>query len=399
MRKHILLLLIIASLALVACGGAIPEAPPIAEAPAATETAPAGETATGQEAGVAEAHAEADAEAAALAAMVAGVTANPWKWTSFSGTDEEFAVEDPAGYMVTFNDDDTVEIQADCNNVSGTYTLDGANVTIDLGSATLAAMSGASRSEQFLQLLGNVASVLPLGNQLYAPSNPEGSTMIFEAVVTTVVDLCGEPALAINTIEDTLSPGDQRHARPGIGNKFVLQGINPGPGASMLIITPQGRYFKSTGVSNVTTCEPLPADSPYQIGSNTKMMTSAILFQLQEEGVLATSDLLSKWLPDLAAQLPFGDQITIDMLMTHTSGLHDYFDLPTEDGTTIEDGTKDKAMLTRPSPRRNWCKWSPTPASATLSRARKDNGITATPVISCSALSSKRPLASRTKRI
>ena len=113
-----------------------------------------------------------------------------------------------------------------------------------------------------------------------------------------------------------------------------------------------GRYFKSTGVSDVSTCDPLPADSPFQIGSNTKMMTSAMLFQLQEEGVLSTSDLLSKWLPDLAAQLPNGDQITgdvvtIDMLMTHTSGLHDYFDLPTEDGTTIEDGEKDKAMLTR----------------------------------------------------
>ena len=62
------------------------------------------------------------------------------------------------------------------------------------------------------------------------------------------------------------------------------------------------------------------------------MMTSAILFQLQEEGVLSIADPLSKWLPDLAAQLPNGDQITIDMLLTHTSGLHDYFEVPTEDG-------------------------------------------------------------------
>jgi D-alanyl-D-alanine carboxypeptidase len=45
--------------------------------------------------------------------------------------------------------------------------------------------------------------------------------------------------------------------------------------------------------------------------------------------------------------LPNGDKITIDMLLTHTSGLHDYFKVPTEDGTTIEDGAKDKAMLTR----------------------------------------------------
>ena len=166
----------------------------------------------------------------------------------------------------------------------------------------------------------------------------------------------------------------------------------------MLIITPEGRYFKSTGVADVTTCEPLPADSPFQIGSNTKMMTSAILFQLQEEGVLSTTDLLSKWLPDLAAQLPYGDQITIDMLLTHTSGLLDYFDVPTKDGTTIADGAKDKDMLTRGFTPEELVKWSPPGLQRTSSLARKGNGTTATPATSCSASSSKRPPANRTKR-
>ena len=215
--------------------------------------------------------------------------------------------------------------KADCNNASGTYTLDGANVTIEIGPATLALCPGDSRSEQFLQLLGDAAQLLPIGDQLYVTQKTEGSTMILDAVVTTVADLCGEQALAINTIEDTLAPEISAMLDQGLVS-LVQDGSRPGPGASMLIITPEGRYFKSTGVSDVSTCDPLPADSPFQIGSNTKMMTSAILFQLQEEGVLSTTDLLSKWLPDLAAQLPNGDQITIDMMLTHTSGLHDYFD-------------------------------------------------------------------------
>ncbi|WP_165360637.1 serine hydrolase [Candidatus Chloroploca sp. Khr17] len=302
---------------------------------------PAGETAD-----VPDADAVAAAEAAQLAAMVAGIKANPWKWTSFGSADEQVTVEDPASYTVTFNEDGTLDIKADCNDASGTYTLDGANVSIAIEPATLAACAGDSRSEQFLQLLGDTASVLPLEGQLFAPSKTEGSTMMFEAVITTVVDLCGEQALAINTVEDTLAPEISAMLDQGLVS-LVQEGAHPGPGASMLIITPEGRYFKSTGVADVTTCEPLPTDSPYQIGSNTKMMTSAMIFQLQEEGVLATSDLLSKWLPELAAALPNGDQITIDMLLTHTSGLHDYFDLPTEDGATIENGTKDKAMLTR----------------------------------------------------
>jgi hypothetical protein len=52
-------------------------------------------------AGAAAASAESDAEAVALQAMVAGVMANPWKWTSFTSTTEELAVETPASYMVT----------------------------------------------------------------------------------------------------------------------------------------------------------------------------------------------------------------------------------------------------------------------------------------------------------
>jgi D-alanyl-D-alanine carboxypeptidase len=302
---------------------------------------PAGEAAASPEAAAAAA-----ADAAQVQAMVAGVMANPWKWTAYSTAAEAVTVEAPASYMVTFKDDGTVEIKADCNNASGTYTLDGANVTIKVGPTTLAACPGDSRSEQFLQLLGDAAQLLPVEGKLYITLKTEGSTMILDPVVTTVADLCGEKALAINTIEDTLAPEISAALDQGLVG-LVQAGSRPGPGASMLIITPQGRYLKSTGVADVTTCKPLPADSPFQIGSHTKMMTSAILFQLQEEGVLSTTDLLSKWLPDLAAQLPNGDKITIDMMLSHTSGLHDYFDVPTKDGTTIADGAKDKAMLTR----------------------------------------------------
>ena len=213
---------------------------------------PAGETAASPEAA---------AEAAQVQAMVAGIKAYPWKWTSYSSTSEEVTVETPASYMVTFNEDGTLDIKADCNDASGTYTLDGANVTIEVGAATLAACPGDSRSEQFLQLLGDAAQMLPIEGKLYITLKTEGSTMLLDAVVTTVVDLCGDEALAIDTIEDTLAPEISAQLDQGLTG-LVQAGNRPGPGASMLIITPQGRYLKSTGVADVTTCEPLPADLP-----------------------------------------------------------------------------------------------------------------------------------------
>ena len=54
------------------------------------------------------------------------------------------------------------------------------------------------------------------------------------------------------------------------------------------------------------------------------MFTAAVIYQLQEEGKLSTSDLVSKYLPDEIALWEGAEAITIDMLLSHTSGLPDY---------------------------------------------------------------------------
>ncbi len=285
------------------------------------------------------------AEVARARALASGLQAQPWKWSYFATATKQGEIETPASYLVTFHDDGAVEIKADCNRAGGKYTLDGGNISIEIGPTTLAACPGDSRGEQFIAMLGDVAQFEITEGSLFFLLKTEGSTLLFDAAPPTVVDLCGEQALALNTLEDTLDP------KLSASLDEVLVGLvkedrRPGPGAVMLVTTPQGRYLKSIGVADVTTCQPLPADSPYQIGSNTKLMTSAILFQLQEEGVLSISDPLSKWLPDLAAKLTNGDKMTIEMMLTHTTGMKDYFDVPTSGGS-IADGATDKAMLTR----------------------------------------------------
>ncbi|MCB0233261.1 MAG: META domain-containing protein, partial [Anaerolineae bacterium] len=42
-------------------------------------------------------------------------------------------VPDPQNYTIAFADDNTLAIKADCNQVAGSYTLDGASLTIQLG--------------------------------------------------------------------------------------------------------------------------------------------------------------------------------------------------------------------------------------------------------------------------
>ena len=58
----------------------------------------------------------------------------------------------------------------------------------------------------------------------------------------------------------------------------------------------------------------------YQLGSITKQFTSAIILKLQEEKKLNIQDKLSKYFP----AYPKGDSITIEQLLSHTSGIYSY---------------------------------------------------------------------------
>jgi CubicO group peptidase (beta-lactamase class C family) len=58
----------------------------------------------------------------------------------------------------------------------------------------------------------------------------------------------------------------------------------------------------------------------YQIASTTKTFTATMVLRLAEEGKLALTDRLSRYYPPL----PFADSVTIEQLLTHTSGIYDF---------------------------------------------------------------------------
>jgi CubicO group peptidase (beta-lactamase class C family) len=62
--------------------------------------------------------------------------------------------------------------------------------------------------------------------------------------------------------------------------------------------------------------------SVFQIGSVTKQFTAAIILKLQEQKKLNVKDKLSNYFPSY----PKGDSITIEHLLTHTSGIYSYTD-------------------------------------------------------------------------
>lgn len=124
--------------------------------------------------------------------------------------------------------------------------------------------------------------------------------------------------------------------------------IGAAPGAVLSVRTPGWSYVRSLGSRDPETDAPLDCATPFEIGSNTKMMTATVLMQLVEEGVLALDDPLSRHLPDLAARLPFGNRLTLRNLARHRSGVFSYTD-DAPDGAPgiLASGMADPAALRR----------------------------------------------------
>ena len=108
--------------------------------------------------------------------------ANPWEWISFVNPVEKYTVETPENYQLTFQTDGTVDIKADCNLASGTYTTEGKKISINLGPMTMAACPPGSISDEFVKNLGYAAIYFFRDDSLYIDLFADGGTMGFAAV-------------------------------------------------------------------------------------------------------------------------------------------------------------------------------------------------------------------------
>ena len=104
------------------------------------------------------------------------------------------------------------------------------------------------------------------------------------------------------------------------------------PGASVLVVkdgTPVIR--RSWGMSDLENHLPATPQTNYRLASVTKQFTAASILLLREDKKLSLDDHVRSWLPSLPKAL---DSVTIEHLLTHTSGIVDYEDLIPKGTTT-----------------------------------------------------------------
>ncbi|MEZ5016929.1 MAG: serine hydrolase [Flavipsychrobacter sp.] len=89
-----------------------------------------------------------------------------------------------------------------------------------------------------------------------------------------------------------------------------------------VLIADKGKVIlnKGYGYSIVDRNDSCDENTYFQIGSITKTFTATTVLLLQQDSLLHVSDKISKYFPDY----PKGDSITIEHLLTHTSGIYNY---------------------------------------------------------------------------
>ncbi|MBV1911405.1 MAG: beta-lactamase family protein [Kangiellaceae bacterium] len=99
---------------------------------------------------------------------------------------------------------------------------------------------------------------------------------------------------------------------------------NKGPGVAVIMVKNGEILFESArGMANIEHQVPLTTNSVFRLGSITKQFTAAAIMMLQEQGRLNVKDDMKKYVPDFPTE---GNTITIEHLLTHTSGLANYTD-------------------------------------------------------------------------
>ena len=121
-------------------------------------------------------------------------------------------------------------------------------------------------------------------------------------------------------------PPDSGHLAASIDKAAAATiAAHQSPGLQVAVIK-DGRVIlvKSYGSANLEQAVPVSNDSVFRVGSVTKQFTAAALLLLAEEGKLSLQDKLSKYY----ANFPRADDINLEEMLHHTSGIHSYTSEP-----------------------------------------------------------------------
>jgi D-alanyl-D-alanine carboxypeptidase len=129
-----------------------------------------------------------------------------------------------------------------------------------------------------------------------------------------------------------------------LGIDSMLTALYPAaePGAAILVARDgQVLMRKAYGSASVELGVPLRPEHVFRLGSITKQFTAVAVLMLVDEGKVSLDDEVTKYFPDYPTQ---GRRITVEHLLTHTSGIQSYTGMPTYVAGMRRDLTTDELI-------------------------------------------------------
>jgi len=93
------------------------------------------------------------------------------------------------------------------------------------------------------------------------------------------------------------------------------------PGVVVGISFAGDRLVRGVGTAHIGTGQEMTAETAFQIGSVTKMLTTSLLLRQVERGAVSLDDRVVDLLPDFRLRDDGAGQITVAMLLNHTNGI------------------------------------------------------------------------------
>jgi CubicO group peptidase (beta-lactamase class C family) len=148
-----------------------------------------------------------------------------------------------------------------------------------------------------------------------------GATLSIAAAPAVHAQVAAPPAPAAVEPRVTVDP-----SLAAIDSTLTAQYPITGPGAAVLAVR-DGRVLmrKAYGSADVELGVPMRPEHVFRLGSMTKQFTAVATLMLADEGKLALSDDITRFFPDYPMR---GHHITVEHLLTHTSGIRSYTSIP-----------------------------------------------------------------------
>lgn len=154
------------------------------------------------------------------------------------------------------------------------------------------------------------------------------SRYIFSLLIIFLFTIAGCQKVSIQPtvtcVEDSSFPINQSHPKAediqSIMGKYIARGI---PGMTVLINDEDGFWISSAGMADIENGIEMQPCHINKLGSVTKMMIGTLVWQLIQDGSLSIDDKISKHIPEVADKIENGNDITLGMLLNHTSGIYD----------------------------------------------------------------------------